>query len=320
MIELKNVTKKYGDFKALDDVSFKIEKGEIVGFLGQNGAGKTTTMKIITGLIEPTEGQVFINNEPIGKKNKTKIGFMPENTPLYDSLTVKEFISFMAEIKGLKRADRKKEAANLISKLNLQSVENKVIKNLSKGYKQRVSLAGVLVGNPEVLILDEPNVGLDPKQIIEVRNLITSLKGDHTILLSSHILTEINQICDRVIIIDNGKIIATDTTENLENRIEKNIINVVVEDPDNNIDKIKNSIKEITDIKFIGKNDDNDKEYQIEADSGVDIRKELMSKLSELNITIVELKKTKTTLEDVFVNLVDEEGDKYYVGYCKKRF
>ncbi|MBR2705399.1 MAG: ABC transporter ATP-binding protein [Clostridia bacterium] len=310
MIELKNVTKKYGDFKALDDVSFKIEKGEIVGFLGQNGAGKTTTMKIITGLIEPTEGQVFINNEPIGKKNKTKIGFMPENTPLYDSLTVKEFISFMAEIKGLKRADRKKEAANLISKLNLQSVENKVIKNLSKGYKQRVSLAGVLVGNPEVLILDEPNVGLDPKQIIEVRNLITSLKGDHTILLSSHILTEINQICDRVIIIDNGKIIATDTTENLENRIEKNIINVVVEDPDNNIDKIKNSIKEITDIKFIGKNDDNDKEYQIEADSGVDIRKELMSKLSELNITIVELKKTKTTLEDVFVNLVDEEGDK----------
>lgn len=310
MIELKNVTKKYGDFKALDDVSFKIEKGEIVGFLGQNGAGKTTTMKIITGLIEPTEGQVLINDEPIGKKNKTKIGFMPENTPLYDSLTVKEFISFMAEIKGLKRADKKKEVDSLISKLNLQGVENKVIKNLSKGYKQRVSLAGVLVGDPEVLILDEPNVGLDPKQIIEVRNLITSLKGDHTILLSSHILTEINQICDRVIIIDNGKIIATDTTENLENRIEKNIINVVVEDPDNNIEKVKDSIKGITDITFIEDKEDNEKEYQIEADSGVDIRKELMSKLSELNITIVELKKTKSTLEDVFVNLVDEEGVK----------
>ena len=310
MIELKNVTKKYGDFKALDDVSFKIEKGEIVGFLGQNGAGKTTTMKIITGLIEPTEGQVLINDEPIGKKNKTKIGFMPENTPLYDSLTVKEFISFMAEIKGLKRADKKKEVDSLISKLNLQGVENKVIKNLSKGYKQRVSLAGVLVGDPEVLILDEPNVGLDPKQIIEVRNLITSLKGDHTILLSSHILTEINQICDRVIIIDNGKIIATDTTENLENRIAKNIINVVVEDPDNNIEKVKDSIKGITDITFIEDKEDNEKEYQIEADSGVDIRKELMSKLSELNITIVELKKTKSTLEDVFVNLVDEEGVK----------
>ena len=310
MIELKNVTKKYGDFKALDDVSFKIEKGEIVGFLGQNGAGKTTTMKIITGLIEPTDGQVLINNEPIGKKNKTKIGFMPENTPLYDSLTVKEFINFMAEIKGLKRAERKKKVIDLISKLNLGEVENKIIKNLSKGFKQRVSLAGVLVGNPEVLILDEPNVGLDPKQIIEVRNLITSLKGNHTILLSSHILTEINQICERVIIIDKGKIVATDTTENLENKIEKNIINIVVEDPDNNIEKIKDVIKEITEVKFISKKSQNEKEYQLEVEAGADIRKELMSKLSEFNITIVELKKAKSTLEDVFVNLVDEKGDK----------
>ena len=310
MIELKNVTKKYGDFKALDDVSFKIEKGEIVGFLGQNGAGKTTTMKIITGLIEPTDGQVLINNEPIGRKNKTKIGFMPENTPLYDSLTVKEFINFMAEIKGLKRAERKKKVIDLISKLNLGEVENKIIKNLSKGFKQRVSLAGVLVGNPEVLILDEPNVGLDPKQIIEVRNLITSLKGNHTILLSSHILTEINQICERVIIIDKGKIVATDTTENLENKIEKNIINIIVEDPDNNIEKIKDDIKEITEVKFISKKSQNEKEYQLEVEAGADIRKELMSKLSEFNITIVELKKAKSTLEDVFVNLVDEKGDK----------
>ena len=310
MIELKNVTKKYGDFKALDDVSFKIEKGEIVGFLGQNGAGKTTTMKIITGLIEPTDGQVLINNEPIGKKNKTKIGFMPENTPLYDSLTVKEFINFMAEIKGLKRAERKKKVIDLISKLNLGEVENKIIKNLSKGFKQRVSLAGVLVGNPEVLILDEPNVGLDPKQIIEVRNLITSLKGNHTILLSSHILTEINQICERVIIIDKGKIVATDTTENLKKKKKKNIINIVVEDPDNNIEKIKDDIKEITEVKFISKKSQNEKEYQLEVEAGADIRKELMSKLSEFNITIVELKKAKSTLEDVFVNLVDEKGDK----------
>ena len=310
MIELKNVTKKYGDFKALDDVSFKIEKGEIVGFLGKNGAGKTTTMKIITGLIEPTEGQVLINNEPIGKKNKTRIGFMPENTPMYDSLTVWEFISFMAEIKGLKRAERKKEVVNLIAKLNLKTVENKIIKNLSKGFRQRVSLAGALVGNPEVLILDEPNVGLDPKQIIEVRNLITSLRETHTVLLSSHILTEINQICDRVIIIDNGKIVATDTTDNLKKKIEKNIINIIIEDPDNNIEKIKNKIKEITDIKYIGNKSENEKEYQIEAENRIDIRKELMSKLSELNVTIVELKKSKSTLEDVFVNLVDEEGDK----------
>ena len=309
MIELKNVTKKYGDFKALDDISFKINKGEIVGFLGQNGAGKTTTMKIITGLIEPTEGQVLINDKPIGKKNKTKIGFMPENTPLYDSLTVKEFVNFMAEIKGIKRSERKKETESLINKLNLKEVENKLIKNLSKGYKQRVSIVGALIGNPEVLVLDEPNVGLDPKQIIEVRNLIRSLKEEHTILLSSHILAEVNEICDKIIIIDNGKIIAVDTSENLKNKIDKNIVDIVIEDPDNNINKIKENVDGITDIKFIGEKEKNEKEFQIEARGDIDIRKELMTELGNLNIVIVELKKTKSTLEDVFVELIDNESE-----------
>lgn len=309
MIELKNVTKKYGEFKALDNISFKIDKGEIVGFLGQNGAGKTTTMKIITGLIEPTEGQVFLNGEKLGKKNKIKIGFMPENAPLYDSLTVKEFLTFMAEIKKIKKSDKKKMVENLTNELNLKSVENKIIKNLSKGYRQRVSLAGTLIGNPEILILDEPNVGLDPKQIIEVRNLITSLKKDHTILLSSHILTEVNEICDRVIIIDKGKIIATDTGENLKKKIDKNIVDIIIEDPENNINKIKHDIDGIIDIKFINENENKEKEYQIEAEERVDIRKELMNKLGKLNIVIIELKKTKSTLEDVFVKLIDEESE-----------
>lgn len=309
MIELKNVTKKYGEFKALDNISFKIGKGEIVGFLGQNGAGKTTTMKIITGLIEPTEGQVFLNGEKLGKKNKIKIGFMPENAPLYDSLTVKEFLTFMAEIKKIKKSDKKKMVENLTNELNLKSVENKIIKNLSKGYRQRVSLAGTLIGNPEILILDEPNVGLDPKQIIEVRNLITSLKKDHTILLSSHILTEVNEICDRVIIIDKGKIIATDTGENLKKKIGKNIVDIIIEDPENNINKIKHDIDGIIDIKFINENENKEKEYQIEAEERVDIRKELMNKLGKLNIVIIELKKTKSTLEDVFVKLIDEESE-----------
>lgn len=309
MIELKNVTKKYGEFKALDNISFKIGKGEIVGFLGQNGAGKTTTMKIITGLIEPTEGQVFLNGEKLGKKNKIKIGFMPENAPLYDSLTVKEFLTFMAEIKKIKKSDKKKMVENLTNELNLKSVENKIIKNLSKGYRQRVSLAGTLIGNPEILILDEPNVGLDPKQIIEVRNLITSLKKDHTILLSSHILTEVNEICDRVIIIDKGKIIATDTGENLKKKIDKNIVDIIIEDPENNINKIKHDIDGIIDIKFINENENKEKEYQIEAEERVDIRKELMNKLGKLNIVIIELKKTKSTLEDVFVKLIDEESE-----------
>lgn len=309
MIELKNVTKKYGEFKALDNISFKIGKGEIVGFLGQNGAGKTTTMKIITGLIEPTEGQVFLNGEKLGKKNKIKIGFMPENAPLYDSLTVKEFLTFMAEIKKIKKSDKKKMVENLTNELNLKSVENKIIKNLSKGYRQRVSLAGTLIGNPEILILDEPNVGLDPKQIIEVRNLITSLKKDHTILLSSHILTEVNEMCDRVIIIDKGKIIATDTGENLKKKIDKNIVDIIIEDPENNINKIKHDIDGIIDIKFINENENKEKEYQIEAEERVDIRKELMNKLGKLNIVIIELKKTKSTLEDVFVKLIDEESE-----------
>ncbi|MBQ3407699.1 MAG: ABC transporter ATP-binding protein [Clostridia bacterium] len=309
MIELKNVTKMYGNFKALDNVNFKIEKGEVVGFLGQNGAGKTTTMKIITGLIEPTEGEVYVNNERISKKNSTKIGYMPENTPLYNSLTVREFINFMGEIKGIKRAERKKAVDEVIKILNLQSVEKKLIKNISRGYKQRVSFAGALIGKPDILILDEPMVGLDPKQIIEIRNLIKSLKGAHTILLSSHILSEINQICEKVIIIEKGKIIATDTPANLENQISNNIVNITVEDPKNNIQRIKEKIDEIDEIKFIKNISKYEKEYEIKVIGDSDIRKSLMTISPEFDITIVELRKSKSTLEDVFVNLIKEEEE-----------
>ena len=309
MIELKNVTKKYGEFTALDDVSFKIEEGEIVGFLGQNGAGKTTTMKIITGLIEPTEGKVYINNEENNKKNKTKIGYMPENTPLYDSLTVKEFINFMGELKGLKKSEKKIKSEEIINNLNIKNVENKIIKNISRGYKQRVSMAGALIGNPSILILDEPTVGLDPKQIIEIRNFIKSLKGKYTILLSSHILSEINQICDRVIIIDKGKIIAVDTPENLENKISNNIINLIVEDPNDELKNIKEKIEEIKEIKFIKNIKNDEKEYEIIAKDETDIRKKIMNILPKYNITIVELRKSQTSLEDVFMNLIKEEGD-----------
>ncbi len=310
MIELKNVTKKYGNIKAVDGISFKINKGEIVGFLGQNGAGKTTTMKIITGLVEPTEGEVLINNEPIGKKNKVKIGYMPENTPLYKSLTVKEFINFMGEIKGIKRRERKEAVENLIKRLNLEGVKNKIISNLSKGYKQRVSMAGALIGNPEIIVLDEPTVGLDPKQIIEIRSLIKSMGGNQTVFLSSHILTEINQICDRVIIIDKGKIIATDTPENLENKISQNLIEIIIEDPYNNIMKIKEKISGIKDIVFVSNRDKNEKEYRIKTESNTDIRKNLTSAFSALNISLIELRKVRSSLEEVFVNLLNEEDKK----------
>ena len=224
MIELKNVTKKYGDFTAVNDVSFKIEKGEIVGFLGQNGAGKTTTMKMITRLAEPTEGEIFIDGEKITRNSRKKIGYMPENTPLYQDLTVKEFINYMAELKCLKKQERKDQVEKLINDLSLADVQNKLIRNISRRYKQRVSMAGALVGNPEILILDEPTVGLDPKQIIEIRSLIKSLRKNHTVFLSSHILSEISQMCQKVIILNKGKIVAIDTPKNLESKIAKNSI------------------------------------------------------------------------------------------------
>ncbi len=223
MIELKNVTKKYGNCIAVNNVSFKIKKGEIVGFLGQNGAGKTTTLKMITGLIDPTDGEILIDDKKISSNSRKLIGYMPENTPLYQDLTVKEFIDYIAELKKIKKAERKVEVKKIIKELNLEEVENKLIKNISKGFKQRASLASALIGNPEIIILDEPTSGLDPKQIIEIRELIKSLKKDHTVLLSSHIISEINQICDRAIIINKGKITEVDNQENLEEIFMKSI-------------------------------------------------------------------------------------------------
>ena len=271
MIELKNVTKKYGDFTAVNDVSFKIEKGEIVGFLGQNGAGKTTTMKMITGLAEPTEGEIFIDGEKITRNSRKKIGYMPENTPLYQDLTVKEFINYMAELKCLKKQERKDQVEKLINDLSLADVQNKLIRNISRGYKQRVSMAGALVGNPEILILDEPTVGLDPKQIIEIRSLIKSLRKNHTVFLSSHILSEISQMCQKVIILNKGKIVAIDTPKNLESKIAKNSIIIDVEDPNNNIKNITEKIKEIKEIKFVKNLDNAVKQYEIIVEKNADI-------------------------------------------------
>lgn len=314
MIELKNITKKYGDFTAVDSISFKIEKGEIVGFLGQNGAGKTTTMKMITGLIEPTEGEIYINDEKISKKSRKYIGYMPENTPLYQELTVKEFINYVAELKGVKREERKNEVEKLIKELGLDDAKNKLIRNISRGYKQRVSLAGALVGNPDILILDEPTVGLDPKQVIEIRNLIKSLRKKHTVLISSHILSEINQMCQKVIIINKGKIVAIDTPANLENKMNKNSIILTIEDPNNNIEKIKEKVPDITQIKLNKKLEDGKKEYEIFVKGEADIRKNLFEILPKENITIIELKNSEISLEEAFINLVDSEGGNKDVG------
>ena len=313
VIEVKNVTKKYGKAVAVEDISFSIKDGEIVGLLGPNGAGKSTTMNILTGYIEQTSGEVTIegyNTLKKPKKAKQQIGYMPEGVPIYTDLTVKEFVTYMAELKQVGKKERKEKVEKVIKQTGLKDVENKLTRNLSRGYRQRVSMAGALVGEPKILILDEPTVGLDPKQITEIRNLIKELGKTHTIILSSHILSEVSQICNKVIIINKGKIIATDTPENLENRVNNNnCIYVTVEDTESKMEQIKDKIKEIKRIELIQENEDKTKQYLIEAEKDVDLRRKVFSELAKENITIFEMKKADTTLEDAFMKLI-EGGNK----------
>ena len=266
MIEVKNVTKKYGNNVAVDNINFTINDGEIVGFLGRNGAGKSTTMNMITGFIEPTSGEIIVEGYNIDKnpkKVKKQIGYMPEGVPLYLDLTVKEFVNYMAELKKVPGKEREEAVRKALEKTGLLDVQNKLNKNLSRGYKQRVSMAGALVGNPKILILDEPTVGLDPKQVTEIRNLIKSLRKDHTVILSSHILSEVSQICEKVIIIDKGKILAVNTPENLEQEAtDKTEIILVVEDELGKFEKIKEIIPKIEKLELLN-SEDKTKTYKI---------------------------------------------------------
>lgn len=314
MIEVKNLTKKYGSFTALDNVSFKIEEGEIIGLLGPNGAGKSTTMNIITGYIEPTEGEVIINGINMLKKPqkaKREIGYMPEGVPLYSDLTAKEFVTYMAGIKKVDKKIRKEKVAKIMEETGLTEVQNKLTKNLSRGYKQRVSMAGALVGEPKILILDEPTVGLDPKQITEIRSLIKKLGKDHTVILSSHILSEVSQICDKVIIINKGKLVAIDTPNNLEDKVANdNSVYVTVEDTENKIQEMKEKIEGIQNIELITENEDGTKQYLITGKGDIDLRKAIFGEFAKENITIFEMKKPDTTLEDAFMKIIGEGGDK----------
>ena len=313
MIEVKNVTKKYGKAVAVDDISFEIKEGEIVGLLGPNGAGKSTTMNMLTGFIEQTEGEIIVDGYNMlkkPKKAKKEIGYMPEGVPLYMDLTVKEFVTYMAEIKKVNKKERKEKVEKIIEQTGLKDVEKKLVKNLSRGYKQRVSMAGALVGEPKILILDEPTVGLDPKQITEIRNLIKDLGKTHTIILSSHILSEVSQICNKVIIINKGKIVAVDTPENLENKVSNNnMIYVTVEDPENKMDAIKEKLQDIQEIKLIAENEDKTKKYMINANTDIDLRKKIFETFAKEGITIFEMKKADSTLEDAFMKLI-EGGNK----------
>ena len=312
MIEVKDVTKKYGSFTAVNNISFKVEDGEIVGFLGPNGAGKSTTMNMIVGYTEPTAGTIIVNGYDVSKKPtkaKKEIGYMPEGVPLYYELTVKEFVTYMAEIKRVPKKGRKAEVEKVMQETGIKDVENKLIRNISRGYKQRVSMAGALVGNPDVLILDEPTVGLDPKQITEIRNLIKSLGKNHTVILSTHILSEVSQICEKVIIINKGNIVAIDTPENLEKTTQgKDIILLTVEDKKENMKKITTLVPDIAECKMVKENEDGTKQYMIEAKNEADLRKKLFEVLPQNDITVFELKKGETSLEEAFLTLIDKSS------------
>lgn len=310
MIQVENITKRYGNFTAVDGISFDIDEGEIVGFLGPNGAGKSTTMNMITGFIEPSDGRIIVDGYDISKKPqkaKRQIGYMPEGVPLYSDLTVKEFVAYMADLKGCEKKTKKEEIKKVLEETGLTEVQNKLTKNLSRGYKQRVSMAGALVGNPKVIILDEPTVGLDPKQVTEIRTLIKNLGKKHTVILSSHILSEVSQICNRVIIINKGKIVAIDTPENLENKVaQNNVVYVTVEDPENKMDSIEEKLNNIKDIQFVVENEDKTKKYIIKGERDIDLRKEIFETLSKEGITIFEMKKADATLEDAFMKLIND--------------
>ena len=311
MIDVKNVTKKYGSFVAVDDISFTINDGEVVGFLGPNGAGKSTTMNMITGYIEQTEGNIIVNGYDTIKRSKhakQQIGYMPEGVPLYNDLTAKEFVTYMAELHKVERKQKKEKVQNVLKEVGLESMQNKLIKNLSRGQKQRVSLAGTIVSDPKILILDEPTVGLDPKQITEIRSLIKNLGKKHTVILSSHILSEVSQICDRVIIINKGKIVAIDTPENLEKKVsDNNSLYVTVEDDENKVESIK--IDEVTSIKLLKSNEDGTKQYEIKAKEDINLNKLIFNEFAKQNITIIEMKKPEATLEDAFMKIIKEGED-----------
>lgn len=316
MIEVKNLTKQYGNKLAVDNVSFTVEKGEILGFLGPNGAGKSTTMNILTGYLSATNGSVKIGEYDILEnpiEAKMKIGYLPEQPPLYLDMTVMEYLNFIYDLKKVK-IPRKAHLAEICDTVRITDVNTRVIKNLSKGYRQRVGLAGAIIGNPDVLILDEPTVGLDPRQIIEIRNLIKNFSHKHTVILSSHILSEVQAICDKVIIINKGKLIANDTAGNLSSKLSSDKrFTIRIAGPEAEVLKTLHGLSHIAEIVPLGKRESGAYEYTIEAEEGYDFRKDLFYRLAERNWPILSLKSHELTLEDIFLQLVSGEyqGDAF---------
>lgn len=311
MIEVRNLVKKYGDYLAVDHLDFKVEKGKIYGFLGPNGAGKSTTMNIMTGYIGATEGDVLINgcsisNEP--EKAKKYIGYLPEIPPLYLEMRVIEYIKFVAELKKIDKKDRDKEVEEALNITKLMDVKNRLIKNLSKGYRQRVGLAQAVLGMPEVIILDEPTVGLDPKQIIEIRDVIKSLGEKHTVILSSHIMQEVSAVCDYIMIISKGKMVASDTPENLARMLAgTNTLEFTVKAEPKIIEEIVIQMDGIVDVKYAESEEKGMTDVTVTSEQDCDIREKIFFAFAEKNCAILRMMLKKVSLEDVFLQLTSED-------------
>lgn len=312
MIEVNNLVKRYGDHTAVDHLSFQIEKGKIYGFLGPNGAGKSTTMNMITGYIASTEGKIIIDGYDIldePEKAKKCIGYLPEQPPLYFDMTVLEYLKFVADLKKIPKAKKSSMIEEIMELVKISDMKNRLIKNLSKGYKQRVGLAQAILGYPEVIILDEPTVGLDPKQIIEIRSLIKSLKKKHTVILSSHILSEVSAICDYVLIISHGKLVASDTPDNLGKLAAgSNNLTMQIKGAKEDIKNGFDQLKGIKEISFEYNQEHGIWDVKLSTDELSDIREQIFYKMAEMNCPILEMHSKKISLEEIFLELTESDG------------
>lgn len=310
MIEVKNLTKRYGNHTAVDNLNFVVEEGEIVGFLGPNGAGKSTTMNIITGYISATEGTVLVNGYDIFEeptKAKKCIGYLPEIPPLYMDMKVREYLYFVADLKKIKKKEQKEAVQRPMELTMIMDMSERLIKNLSKGYKQRVGLAGALIGNPEVLILDEPTVGLDPAQIIEIRDLIKDLSKSHTVILSSHILSEVSAVCDKVMIINKGRLLVSDTPENLSKRMSSSDgIILSIKGEQQKVSSILHDIKGVSDITFEQTKEEGMIHCTVLGNNTSEVKEEIFYALADAKCPIYEMKNNTMSLEDVFLEVTKE--------------
>lgn len=307
MIEVKNLVKRYGDHLAVDHLSFTVEEGHIYGFLGPNGAGKSTTMNMITGYIGATEGSIMINGHDMlenPEEAKKCIGYLPEQPPLYMDMTPREYLRFAAELKGIARAEIAESVKAVMIQTKTEDVADRLIKNLSKGYKQRVGLAQALLGYPEVIILDEPTVGLDPAQIIEIRELIRSLGRKHTVILSSHILSEISAVCDDVLILSHGRLVASDTTDHLENLMEdKQLLRLTVKGEEETIRRVLSAVDGVESIDIAASDEEGCVDVEVLCHPQIDVRECIFYGLAAVECPIYAMNQVKKSLEDVFIEL-----------------